>query len=625
MRAIETFIVVIILLGSSLQFHFVGPSAGQSGQSTYFGFYWDQVSDRVTLINRTTDTKQLVIEPIGAPFVANISFKCPEDFICPVKKINGIEIIPGKRVLVNFTYTAILKDNLLMDTDIIATLWNETVSVDFNAELSIRVIFPVSLEYLGNYSTKLSAFEGISFFSYHWKKTNILARVKITNYDTRDTLKGYFGAHVGYLIDGAQSESLDVFNDALITLPPLKSTIIDLNIPKSYSEKWYMAYVWFMFSPNKNAANASSTWFSNNTVVPNYVIGRVSVMYYIFGGLAINIKAPANGDIWNGTNITVTIFNGGTTPLRGFYVDILDTVGPYTAFDYARYSNVTKVFIGDIEPDGWTSVNVTIYSKVSGWHTIRAEEHGGKKAKISIETSVFISSGIGVAFLGEVSIGQFKINDTTRADVFWKNVEKGKETTLTMQIDNPRGYVGDISLSIYETGWDDNLANHHGNGWIEQEIFAHIEPKSIRIQKSNETVTFKIVPKTTGTLYIIPHIMVNGKLLLFDYNTKLQMWRDRCIYFSYEDNLPDQSDKSRTTPTVCAGYSYKAERDIEIQSEFFAIAIISIMLSCVVTGINFYRRFKQEKGYLGKNVNKKENGTGRVGGKEPKKRTKDNQ
>lgn len=629
MRDVGAIIVVILLLGSGLPCHFIGPSVGQSGQNTVFQFYWNITGEENIFLNGTNHTFQLVIKPVGPPFRANITFKCPETFICPVKNINNIEIIPGKKIDVNFTFTAILNISMILETEIVASLSNMTVSVNFEAILSVQVIFPVSLEYISNYFTKENRSNSLNYLSYHWGITNISNRVKITNYDNKETLKGYLGASSTNWGDKMGSETYGIFNNTLITLPPLKSIIIDLDVPKSDSRFWTQTEVKFIFSPDKNEANTGRIWFFNGTKDHPYYTKQITVFYTIHRSVAGFLGSPSNdfpayGDIWNGTNLTVTVFNGKTTRLNGIYMDILDIIGQYTAFDYASYSNRTTVYIGDIKPNEWKKVNVTVYSKASGWHMICLVEHGGncEGNDMDLHRPIYVNSGIGVTFLGEHAIGSVKINTTIYAKILRKTVEKGIETTLTMQIDNPNGYVGDISLSIYETGWDNELSAHHGNGWIDQEIFAQITPKSIRIQGPREIVTFKIVPKTTGTLYIIPHIMVNGRMLLFDHNTELQMWMDSCNGEYAIPFLPDQSSPSRTIPTICTGYSYDNRRltIVKIEGEFVAMAIISIIVSFVISGIDIYRRYKQEKGYLRKSSSKRVIGSKKIRKNAPKKR-----
>lgn len=334
MRRIGTLIVVFLLLGCGPQYYLVGPSDGQNRYSTNFGFYWNMSGYyNYILLNRTTDTKQVVIEPVGAPFRANLTFKCPESFICPVKKINNIEMSPGKRVVVNYTFTAILKEGTLLDTQIIADLWNETASVSYEAQIIVRVVFPVSLECLGNYAREFSYWgKGTSYYmSYNWKNSNIHTQVKITNYDTKDTLRGFVGLKA---VNSGESmpnpERYTIFNSTVVILPPHESTTRDIEIPMSSSKFWTFTQVYFMFSPKKNEANASSQWYFDNTLEPTqWEIHDIYIDYVIYGGVALIIDNPSNefpafGDIWNGTNISVTVFNGKTTPLRGFAVDVLD-------------------------------------------------------------------------------------------------------------------------------------------------------------------------------------------------------------------------------------------------------------------------------------------------------------
>jgi hypothetical protein len=331
----------------------------------------------------------------------------------------------------------------------------------------------------------------------------------------------------------------------------------------------------------------------------------------------------------------LTLSEGGFIYYKGHFIPRclwtrhLDKVYPTIAFDYNRYSNETKVLIGDIEPNGWKTVNATIYSKISGGHTISAEERGGKKGDRNRGLDIYVNSSIGVTFLDEKATRYIRIDNKTQKEIYQKKVEKGEETTIKMQIDNPMGFVGDVSLSIQETGFENELENHNGNGWIDQEVFAHIEPKSIRIQKPNETVVFRIVPRTTGTLYLIPHFMVNGKVLLFDHVNKLQTWDDSCEmgYGSGQIGPPDQDIMKFTAPTICSKSTYKPRSIsfIKVEKEFIAMAIACIILSCVISVIDLYRRYKQEQGYLDKGIKKKGNGKITRRGKEPKKRAKDKQ
>jgi len=215
----------------------------------------------------------------------------------------------------------------------------------------------------------------------------------------------------------------------------------------------------------------------------------------------------------------------------------------------------------------------------------------------------YIHSGIDVTFPDEIPFGFYQINETIKIGLLQKSVVIGKDISIKMQITNPNGYVGDISLSIYEMGVDHQLGNHHGNGWIDQEVFAHIEPKSIRIQKTNETVSFKIVPKTIGALYIIPQIKVNGKILIFDNNTELQMWSDeqRCMYSSNDFSYSGyQGDHRSTIPSMCVddGYRNQASAQYNVQNIFIIIAITCTILCGIISGFDLYRRYKQGKEYL---------------------------
>jgi len=64
---------------------------------------------------------------------------------------------------------------------------------------------------------------------------------------------------------------------------------------------------------------------------------------------------------------------------------------------------------------------------------------------------------------------------------------------------------------------------------------------------------------------------------------------------------------------------------VKVENEFGAMAMACIFLSIAISGSDLYRRYKQEKKYLGRNSKKNGNELEKVHRKEPKKRAKGQQ
>ena len=634
MRGIKAILLALILIGGLLPAFGPIPVEGQQGSHAWFDFFWQHNGQDDFAMNNTNTTRHLIIRVEGPSFRANLTFKCPEAFFCPVTSIKDIEFQKGQEMIINYSFIAIM--NLSNDgEEIRANLTNRTAQINSVASLHIRIVLPISIEILEHcYSSDFTDSGQTSYYSFHWKKDDINFRVRITNNDPNLNFSGFVGASViNYDENGGWLNNYKIFNKSRITLVPLEGITLDFTIQQSYDKKWTSTWIYMRFAPVLPSTNNISRWISHwylkNPEDPSVIATYVDLYYTIWDGVGLGLKPQSGegelvGDIWNGTNVMVTAFNGGSDNLKGFSVNLIDRVGSdeyaaqLTSFDYDKYSNRTEVYIGDIAPGDWKSANVTLFSKASGWHTITVQPARGIGRSMSIPMTFHITSGLGLSFTDITPIQSIISYDRPTWKLLEKDVEKGKETTISMQIDNPMSLEGDLSISIYAMGVKQNLKDHHGNGWIDQSVFADIEPKNIRITRRTENVTFRIVPKITGALYLTPQLMVNGKLLLFDNNIDNQFWikDDNCYEGLTHLFLPSPNDYSLITSTLCIDYHRKEIVDANIiaQNEIGLVVFASLIASAVVSVLDLYRRWKQKRGYLedkgrsGKSTSKKKQG-----------------
>jgi hypothetical protein len=594
MKVLGLFLALLLLFPNLPILNTATTVNGADGRQNYFEFHFED--DDLQVLNNTKITTVLTIRIIGSSFFGELFFNCPKDFDCPITVIHNISFSPGVEVRENFTFVARLNRSFIISESIQANLENKSIFIDETTWLRVTVIFPVSFEITNNWAqcsySKVSygnpygnpyEYYSLDCRGYRPDKQNISLELKITNHDENTSLKGFIGCS-GIFFLAQNIFPFILFNETAISISPKSSKIINILLPKPIDESWFMTSIeQIVFKFNKSSNQGEFPNMNMKSSPPKRMEFGMSI--YLFSRIGFWIDAPSEDqqDIWNGTNITVHVYNAMDTPLRSEYAIIEDKVEPYTSFEYEKYMNSTIIQLGDIAALTEKQVNCTIYSKASGTHYFSARLGSDSKIRTRFDSKISIASGLNITYIG-YDLGLMTIPS--------RRVEIHETTNITMRINNPRGYEGDVSLSIHLIGWERQLDKVNGNGWLDESEFVDIEPKSIRLKSVNQTVFFKIVPKISGEIYLIPFLEVKGILLIFDENTAEQVWTRPCGNYNEQSEHP-------ALPGICSGYSYDhlqtyAYKGVK-QLNYLVYGCCAI--SIVITIAAYFRRFRLQSKY----------------------------
>jgi hypothetical protein len=536
--------------------------AGDTGSRSVFGVDMRWEYYQVFVISTSQNlTENLSITYHGPSIYANLTFTPSRGINCSIKKIDGIALVQDQTV--NFTLNISIKQNTnyQMNDYFTAELINNSYSLYIASSLNINVIFPIDTEprfnkIVSSYESGYNDMKNILCNKYE----NTLS-FALTNLLPNFVAEGYVNLRLRYQLNGEYAYPLNLHSHDLIKLDYNRTQIVNLTVPviegDFSDEDWSNGELWF-----SEASHPEESIPLFHIELVNGAVKSVQNTFLSFAftcGLSIKAKlnsniapavpyGPFSVDYWNGTNLTILVSNLELKAYKDIRIMVLDIPGILT-LSSTGFWNYSVAWSGDIAPREDVLVNVTVYSKISGYHSFIVyidpdkQTHPGYFPKgiwhmINPTNVVFshLLSGFQLTYPDEpyrsiVSLGNGQ-------EFIYQDEIVSKDALVKYQI-QPRakgldGATFGISVCLQDQiglqpsgkfGSElDALSNEneiyidhqiHTGGWLDQGKFADINIDSTQFY-DNHTYTITVRPKILGYIGLIPYVKVGDHILLFD-------------------------------------------------------------------------------------------------------------
>jgi len=304
----------------------------------------------------------------------------------------------------------------------------------------------------------------------------------------------------------------------------------------------------------------------------------------------VSLADKWTADPWKGVKMRVTVENDNKEPLKDIDVIIMDEVTESYAPGFKRYGNETTLHVGDVDLLDSRSVNWTFIPKTSGSHDLTVYIKGRKDVKGGYK--ITFESGLNLTYYSKGSRLKCDSRGICR-EYYRMPVTVDEPMEFSIQTNNSRGYVGrfEVTTLYYEgiglTTGEDRLTR---DGWLDQHSLVDVQFSQDQLGPGLQNHSFRVVPRMTGVLEIIPFAEVGEKVLFFDSNTGKQKpeLSDACNH-RYTSISVDNMNSAHPYAFICVQSKETNKRTYMYSITLSIIIIASVLLTM------YYSMIKKRK------------------------------